>query len=231
LIVGLLLLALSGLAAAQEVDTRPYTAVLRYNLTSASVIYCTGGAGFIQSPGSATTVGSSTTVTASAGTPFDPLSVGDAVIFGGNTLNIVVTKTSGSVIVLDAAINLVNPTGFRFMHFVCGSTINDGWLPMAVYGRQAVIVWEVISQTTASGIDVQVQCRSSAPDAGPVQVFPACASAACNTFLNIPASATGVTAATGLIVEEPWSQCRVGLKIDTTQTGPQSINVYLMGRK
>jgi len=233
----LVVLGLIGLGPkvlhSQSVQTNSYVSVLRYNLTSTSVIYCQGGESFRPSSGAVTTSGSSTTLTASAGaTPFDGLVVGDALVFNVDpVLRMITAKASGSSVTISSAINLPNPTPFNFMHFNCGSGAEDGWMPMAKFGNTATLGFEINSQTTATGIDMRLECRSSAPDAQPIQAFPACSPGACNTFQTYVQTATGITARTAIAVPEPWKDCRVGMKITSTQTGPQSLNVYLMGRQ
>lgn len=227
----------------QDVQTDVYTGVLSFDVDSATLTFCKGAEGFRPGPGSVTNSGSTLTCDGSTGC-FAPLSItsgmatGDAVLIGsGNVLNFVTAKASDNSITLDAApTNNVTSVGWRFIHFVCGTGADDGWLPLAKFGRQATLVLEINQQNTTTGIDARFECRSSAPQAQPIQVFPSCPANACNTFQTYTATA-GIATRTAVVLSEPWKECRVGLKLTSTDDGTdtgsaaEQVNVYLMGRK
>jgi hypothetical protein len=106
------------------------------------------------------TSGSSTTVTAIDGTPFDPVGVGDVIVFtevpDTKTIRTVATKTSGAEITVDSAIDLSNGAAFFFYPFRIGTTNSDGWHHVAAYS--AITVHANLSALASTGgIDLVIE--------------------------------------------------------------------------
>ena len=223
----LLSLALLVLPAAAQAQVNQYISVLRYDLASASVIYCSGGPGWVTGTSTVSTSGSSTTLTAATAGTFDPLAVGDSIFVAG-AFRRVDAKASGTSLTLSSAINTV-ATGWNYIHYTCGTgteagkfTIANGWI--------STLVAEIVTMT-ATSIDVRYECRTQAPDAAWIVVYPSAGNNECGAGTESSGYCQFTAAASlALVVDEVWNECRIGLKINTDTAGAESINLYAMTR-
>jgi hypothetical protein len=223
----LLFLVLLVLPAAAHAQVNQYISVLRYDLESTSVIYCSGGPGWVQGTSTVSTSGSSTTLTAATAGTFDAVAAGDSIFVAGSFRRIA-AKASGTSLTLSSAIN-TTATGWRYIHYVCGTgsdagafTIANGWI--------STLVAEIVTMT-ATSIDVRYECRTSAPDAGWVVVYPSAGNNECGAGTEASGYCQFTAAASlALVVDEVWNQCRIGLKVNTDTAGAESINLYAMTR-
>lgn len=223
----LLFLVLLALPAAAQAQVSQYISVLRYDLASTSVIYCSGGPGWVQGTSTVSTSGSSTTLTAAADGTFDALSAGDSIYVAGSFRR-VDAKASGTSLTLSSAIN-TTATGWRYIHYVCGTGADAGAFTIA-NGKISTLVAEIVTMT-ATSIDVRYECRTSAPDAGWIVVYPSAGNNECGAGTEASGYCQFTAAASlALVVDEVWNQCRIGLKINTDTAGAESINLYAMTR-
>jgi hypothetical protein len=223
----LLFLVLVLLPAAAQAQVGQYISVLRYDLESASVIYCSGGPGWIQGSSTVSTSGSSTTLTAATAGTFDPLSVGDSIFVAGSFRR-VDAKASGTSLTLSSAIN-TTATGWRYIHYVCGTGADAGAFGIA-NGEISTLVAEIVTMT-ATSIDVRYECRTAAPDAGWIVVYPSAGNNECGAGTESSGYCQFTAAASlALVVDEVWNQCRIGIKVNTDTAGAESINLYAMTR-
>lgn len=232
------------LLPAQEVQLQHVIGVLKYELDSTSVIFCRSS-GFVPGANFVETSGSSTTVTAVTGTPFDPLAVGDFIYVAQiEARRRVTAKASGASITVDSAVNLDRDSGypFQYLAFTCGTTAEDGWMHIGQFGREATVVVE-INQMNATSIDVRWEARSDVPESKAVQIYPASSGSSdkCGSgthasgYCNFTAAADPGSRV-AIVVGEPWYQVRVGFKVNTDDGGDtganaEQINVYVIGRR
>lgn len=170
-----------------------------------------------------TTSGSSTTTSEVTDTdPFTDLSVNDVIEVtkndGSTLLRTIAVRTSASAVVVDSAWNIEDSTGyvFRWWKTVCGTGAEDGWISVAGADTFSVI-FQLDQVNATGGIDVQIQCRAPGKGKSPVQVFPDCESGACATYQNY--TTAGVASATAVVGDEPWGECRIGVKIGSADDG------------
>jgi hypothetical protein len=166
----------------------------------------------------AVTSGSSTTVTAATGTPFDPVLPGDLIVFytppDTKTLRKVATKVSGSEITVDTAIDL-GTTGrmFDFLPVRIGANAGDGWHSVQAYS--AITVWVSISLYAATGgIDVTIEALT--PNLGNAPV----------TISTTNYTATGTAS---IDVSKVVGYLRVGLKAGSGFAGTDAVSVWMTG--
>lgn len=227
----LFLFLIASPGGSQTIQQGNYVGVVDFDLDSTTLTYCRGAESPIQGRFNIKTTGSSTTVVAAnAGeTPFDAVAVGD-LIWAAGLRRQVATKTDGANITVDTAINLDQAGGWpwSYIAFTCGTTASDGWMPI-YRGQMTTIVFELNQVNVTGGIDVRWECRESVTDAQPVQVFPA------SGFNNY--TAAGIASRTAVVVEEPWQECRVGVKINSADDGgdtganAEKISVYETWKK
>lgn len=163
------------------------------------------------------TVGSSTTVTAVAGTPFDPVNIGDVIVFQKGETRIirkVATKASGSSITVDTAVDLSGGyAGWFFYPFRIGTAATDGW--HAIHPYSAVTIWvSITALSAAGGIDFTIEAASPNIDNAPVTVFTKNYAAAGTEAINIGEVAQAL---------------RIGLKGGSGFAGTDSITVWMTG--
>ncbi len=218
---------LLALPAAVQAQVSQYISVLRYDLGSTSVIYCSGGPGWVQGPSTVSTSGSSTTLTAASDGAFDGLSAGDSIFVAGSFRRIDAVA-SGTSLTLSSAIN-TTATGWRYIHYVCGSGSDAGAFTIA-NGTVSTLVAEIVTMT-ATSIDVRYECRTSVPDAGWVVVYPSAGNNECGAGTESSGYCQFTAAASlALVVDEVWNQCRIGLKINSDTAGAEVINLYAQTR-
>lgn len=221
------LLCLPGLAWAGSVDSASFNIQYRLDATTATYCVVKGKAGdpfrgSIPGPSTITTSGSSTTTTegVASAAPFTLLAVGDVISVSspdGTTANRVITaKASGSSITVDTAWDLSTAVPFSWWDVTCGTTASDGWIDVAGADRVA-ITFEIDQLNVTGGIDMQIQCRASGISSSPVQVFPTCSSGSCATVQNY--TTAGIASSTTVVLEVPYSTCRVGIFIHTSDDG------------
>lgn len=216
------LLALQGpLPFVKAQSNTTYSIVENYDLDSATLTFCRLQPDPIQGLGLITTSGSNTVVTAATGTPFAGLGENDVLYglsaaTGAQETRYITTWTSNVSVTVNAAVDWSSPaTGinFSYKHLYCGTTANDGWFDVSGFVYSSIIV-NVQQLNTTTGIDFRWECRNSAPGAAPVQVCPT----TINTFRTV--TVAGITdGAVNCAVEEPYAQCRVGMKLNTTDDG------------
>lgn len=192
-----------------------------YDVSSTSYIYCkllgTNGNPFgaeIQGVGLAKTTGSSANIAEAVvdANPFAPLAVGDIMIFriGGTTYKRrIITYTSDSAVVVDAAINL-GTAGVPFTYWKqsCGTAATDGWIEVGGFWK--LNVERVIGTINATSIQTQIECQLNGVG---IQVIDTYSTTATGTY-SYPIH-SGV-----------WDSCRVGVKV-TGDAGIQSITTGL----
>ena len=164
----------------------------------------------------ATTSGSSATVTAISGTPFDDVAVGDMLIFSDPysppTYRIITAKASGASITVDAAITLDGPPNaaavgypFSYRTLTSGTGAADGWV--LVGGLTNKLLSLYISQLNVTGaIYFSVECRVDS--VGPIRLFEA----------NYASAALGSNGEAWPVTED-CTHLRVGIKIDSADDG------------
>jgi hypothetical protein len=216
------LLGFTASASAQEQRTYVRT----YDLDATAYTYCVTAEPFRIPGATATTSGSSTTVSAvSPADAFDRVAVGDDILFvvaGTQYLRRVATKTSAASITVDSAVTLTATTGspFSFMTRSCGTAATDGWVNTSAWSDKMVKV-ETATLTGTGGVDVSVECRLAGTATAPSQLVTG----------NIT-STTAPLAGDTFVIPEPCASIRVGLKWGTANgAGPDSVSAYIVGRR
>lgn len=224
-----LLAALVVLPAGAEVQVDTKNVLTNYDLDSVSFIYPYFEA-VRTGTQRITTVGSSTTVTAVAGTPFTPLGIGDELdisVNGVNTVRWVATCVpscglSATSITVDTAVDLTAGYTFSFRHL---QTALPGWMSVSSFLYTLYTV-QIDQANTTTGITWQMECRTSATSStGVIVVGPI-------TVLN-----AAVPYSKGAADFLPWDSCRLGIKLTSTDDGgdaganAEKINIYLAGRR
>jgi hypothetical protein len=163
------------------------------------------------------TSGSSTTVTASDGTPFDPVSAGDLIHFlTGNppedevTDRKVDTKTDGTEITVDSAVDLSEGTPFFFEPFRSGTGDGDGW--HGVRHWSAITVFADLVTLASTSIDLVVEGLG-----GPY-----------STPVPLATATLSVVGKTPLEISSVVSRLRVGLKANGNMSGDE-VTVWAVG--
>lgn len=164
------------------------------------------------------TSGASTTVTATDGTPFDPVKVGDIItFFSGDppedtkAIRTVATKTSGSEITVDSNVTLSGGTPFIFDPFTSGTAATDGW--HSVNHWSAITIHYRLETLASTSIDILPE-GSGGDLSGPVAL----------------AAATNLTAAgSGTInLDQVLPFLRVGVKSNTDSAGDE-LTIWAVG--
>lgn len=223
----LLFLVLLVLPVTVQAQVNQFISVLRYDLASTSAIYCSGGQGWVQGTSTVSTSGSSTTLTAATTGTFDALSVGDSLYVAGSFRQ-VAAKASSISLTLSSAINTV-ATGWRYIHYTCGTGNEDGKFTVA-NGWISTLVAEIVTMT-ATSVEVRYECRTQAPDAAWIVVYPSAGNNECGAGTEASGYCSFTAAASlALVVDEVWNECRIGTKITSDTAGAESINLYAMTR-
>jgi hypothetical protein len=171
------------------------------------------------------TAGASTTVTATDGTPFDPVTVGSIIVFcsprpDGKIVRTVTAKASGSSITVDSAVTLGAGTAFFFWPFKGGTTDSDGWHNVNAFSAITVFVDVATLGSTAIEAIVEV---GGGPFSAPVQ--------ANTTPAAVSATVTASISAVGRVAIEVFSvaqSLRVGLRV-TGGPAADAVSVWLAG--
>lgn len=206
---------LAPITPAQGVDEAVFART--YDVASTSYIYCTTSA---LKPGTANieTSGSSATVTAVSGTPFESLAVGDDIqvtLAGVATRRRLTAKASAISVTVDSAINLDvdGGYGFQWNDVTCGTAATNGWIPASGFRNKSVQI--VLDTINATSVEWKIQGRVRGG-----------ATAADLT------NETSWTAANSqvVVIPEELDAIRVGVKV-TTDGGAQSFSAYFQGVK
>lgn len=232
---------LSSIVAAQGLE--PSNAVVNayYDLDATSFTYCRyeGLNGSVDptkgKPGGAniTTSGlSSTTITGTGA--FTNVIVGDVIHFTGtgstvftqlgvNSYRVVSARASADSITVFNAVTIPS-TGVRFEYLrrVCGTADTSGLIPVDGLHSHT---WEIGIQqiNTTSGIDYELECRVRGPGATWV-------------IVSGPTTKTAV-GNYAVVVSEAWNECRMGLKMTSTDDGSdvgaamEQITINMTGRR
>jgi hypothetical protein len=218
--------------------------VEKYDLDATTTTYCVTSDQVLQGPGLATTNGSSTTVTSLGSTgSFDGVAAGDTLYFrlaSGVITRYITAKASANSITIDTATTLSADASvgvaFSYRNRSCGTAATSGWMNVPDYGFKTIVL-QIDQLVVTGGISVKWQCKAKGDQAVAVDVYPG-TTGGCpgGTLSSGFCNYTAVTAF-ALIVEEPWDQCRVGMKIGTNDDGDdlttnaENINIYFLGTK
>jgi hypothetical protein len=239
-----LALGLVGVSASAD-DTVARPILLKYDLDSATAIYCSivSGAVPVQGTGRIKTTGSSATVnefTASSG-PFAPVAAGDvlAVQAAPSTtdLRFITAKASSAQLTVNPAVDWsASATGYSwsYYHQTCGTASTSGWFDVS--GLEDAGITVEVQQMDATAVLFRIECRKQYAGAQGQTVYPG-DSSDCGPDATLSTgycSFAGVGAQT-VYVKESEGQCRVALKIDTddgadTTTHAEQITIGLVGR-
>lgn len=254
-LLSLLALLLIPLGGVQGAEQKTASFAILYDLDATAITYplVTGlGGSPWGSPmaGSSRikTTGSSASVTeATASTnPFTDLSVGDLVMVnlqdGTTDLRVIITRTDAANIILNAAVDWSATGGvaFRWLKQTTGTAVTNGWIDIS--GMDDVTMTIYFDQINVTGgVDMRWECKAAGVNAAPVIVYPGesdgCGSAGTlgTNVCNLTGTA-GITSGLALVVTEPWTACRLGLFIHTsddgadTTTNTEQITATLTGR-
>lgn len=220
--------------------------VSNHDFDSATTTYAVLGP-FKSGTANLKTTGSSATVDAASGTPFDAIvsAPGDVITvhpcIGGACAPVeryVLTKPSGAQITINTAENWSgnNPTGFPFTYrnLSQGTGVGAGWF--SVSGIHSPVLYFQIEQLSlaAGSLAVVVECKGSSPWATPNPIYPpAGGSGQCGTGLFTVA---GATARCQIVMhEQADASCRFGVSLtdDGGDTGAnlERVTAYLTGFK
>ncbi len=189
------------------------------------------------------TSGASTTVTATnTQAPFEAIQVGDFItvtqtgvstpdvrdtLEGGNVVTVVVTaKASANSITVNQTVTLTDGVGFTWRRAYEHNTAGGGWVPVQGFD-QAKFSITIINASTTSGIDVRAECRDNivGVDTDSVHIVYPYPGATCGfgTLATSECTFTGEGVLNNLDVvidgASGWTECRVGLKMDSTDDG------------
>ena len=232
----LLLTAIAVLLAPLAVAETAGVLARNYNLDSTSYVYPTycSGVATAQSPQlcpagfssgnfvgdrPATTSGSASTTVTSVGSKdsFAGIAAGDLILFNvadvttgagtGQTLRQVISVTSNNSITVDSNVTLPTAgSSFSWWRSVAASTSKTaGWFAVGGEARALTVQVQIDQISVTGGIDYALECGVQIPQ---VALPP----------LTSDVVATGNLTATGtttIAVAEPYTVCRLGLKIGT----------------
>lgn len=175
--------------------------------------------GTIQGKYGLSTVGSSTTVTASGGNAFDPVKVGDILSILKNEVRFirkVTAKASATSITVDSAIDLSSGNiAWWFWPFTIGTAIENGWHYAGNYQTKRLEISAPTIQA-AGGLDVQIEIAAQNPNIAYESL----------TATNYPA-ASSVNASVDIPGVHAW--VRAGVKGGSGFGGTDAITVQLVG--
>lgn len=207
-----------------------------FNATSTNLTFCasgkrTPGTGNIQAVASTTI----TAVVTGVGT-LASVGVGDNIIVvsaaGVESFLTIATKpTDDSVVVAGAPVTFAS-TRFDFIKTACGTGAGDGWVSTAGYIASGFI-FEYNAGDWATGVQMQLQCRSSISPGNPIIAYPS-ASDTCGRGTQVANNCQFATASVGitnrLYVGNVWpfGQCRVGFKVVGAGT-TGTVSAYVIG--
>lgn len=156
----------------------------------------------------------STTVTAVAGTPFDPVLVGDLLdLFAPNDIALsrkVAAKASGSSITTDASVATNTYPAWQFWPFRIGATAADGW-HYCDYKTKSILV-SIVTVAAAGGVDISIEGRGGSLSDVPHVLL---------------AKNYAVATTEALVFSQDVAQIRVGVKGGTGFAGTDDITISL----
>jgi hypothetical protein len=213
-----LVLLLSGSAVMAQV-TRVDTPILsKYDLDSATYVYCKLGFSLI-GPGRIETSGSSATVTAVSGStdPYTNVAVGDELFISGaagNFTRTVTARASATSITVDSAVNLDVDGGYIFNYrtLSCGAAVTDGWIQVGPGKHTITIIYR--QGDLGGGVDYSLESRARGALGLPLQ----------ETYGTIAATTTLVNGVS-IVLGETTPEFRVGLKYNTSDTSDATTNL------
>lgn len=213
------MIVLAALLATAQVGAQVRTSrvvLAKYDLDSATYVYC-----LLSAPRSEQyrieTSGSSATVTGvGTGTPFTDIAVGDEIT--AQSINLaapvtftVIARASATSITADRNINLDVDNGaiLQWRDLACGDTAADGWFEVPAGDNHIFIVYTQGDLT--GGVDVVIEARTR------------------GTYLAADQIITFTLAAPGdkeeLALVEKASEWRIGLKYNTADPGDAAANI------
>lgn len=245
LITTLILLGVVGASIPASAEQISYNVLYKYDVDSTTETFCVlegaNGTPFgpgIQSIGNVTAANDPTLTAVDATQDvFAELAVGDVLVFNNPTAVVrLETKTSADAVEMSEA-QTITAKPFQWYKLVCGTAATSGWFDVSNFDGGVVITVQSEQQVDdGNGIDVRWQCRGSSFGQAPIQVYPDNSSAAAVTNF-----AQGNTATTegrvALYIPEPWSECRVGLDMNTADDGDdattnlEEFTISLTGRR
>lgn len=241
LLLGVLLLPTLLLAQGRDVN---HIFVEKYDLDATDATACVTSDQVFPGSGMATTSGSSTTVTSLGSTgSFDGVAVGDTLYFrlaSGVIVRYITAKASANSITIDTAATLSADAtvgvAFSYRTRSCGTAAGSGWMNVQGYDFKTLVL-QIDQLNVTGGISVKWQCRARGDQVAAVDVYPG-AEGTCPGG-SVSSGFCNYTAVTGfaLVIEEPWAQCRVLMKIGSADDGgdtganAENINIYFIGTK
>jgi hypothetical protein len=249
-LAALILSLIPGAALAQN-TTATATWFYKYPLDATTMTYCkvvgNNGDPFgpaIQAQYAIKTTGSSTSVTeATASTnPFTGLAQGDVIVVqrpdGTTDTRVIVTYTNAANVVVDTAVDWSTGFFFRYYRQICGTGATDGWISVGGYADKNM-VFSIEQMNVVGGIDVRWECKGDSIASNPVIVYPTTASTCPGGTLGTNVcnyTTAGITSRLGVVAYEPWTACRIGVLIHTSDDGgdtgvnEEQINGYVILR-
>ncbi len=241
-----LALALVMLPVAWADDFRYTTMTLRYDLDSASAIYCRVGGPDV-GRGRIETSGSSQTVTESAtgNNPFAALRIGD--VLAVNTtptaapapvnLAYIIARADSTSVTVNPAVNWDNSgNGYPFRYYPqdCGTASTDGWVDAT--GLVDATVTVNIRQMTATAVLWRLEGKDSGVDSAANVIYPG-ETSDCGPNGTLVSGYCSFTAAAvhSVFVPEIEGALRVAMKINTDDggdltTNAEQISITMSGR-
>lgn len=226
-LAALLLMALPALA--QEGQHKAANFTYKFDVSSTTLNYCSvAGVGgdpfgsFIRGPGQVETSGDVTTVTGvvAADDVFADVNVGDIFsvrLSNGNTeTRVVVTNADADTITVETSLDLTGGYVWNYKNQTCGTTDNDGWVSVAGYSTvQIGFQYDVGDLTNAS---MTMECKSGAPGALPVRIYPGIASDCGDGTLSGTVCEFGTPGdrLSFKMVDNGFAFCRIGVAYVTT---------------
>jgi hypothetical protein len=230
-------LVLSALLAASVPlwgdDCKAANFFLDYNLSSATTLYgvvlgvnSNPFGGPMAGPARIKTSGSSTTVTSETASDnaFAEVVVGDTIFVragdGSVSRRSVTARASADSITVDTAITLA-ASAFTWLRTTTSATV--GWLDISGYTRRTISIQ--YDQGDLGSLSARIECRGSYPGAAAIQVFPSCATGACDTYQSYATASIGIASRTSVAIPEPFGACRVGIKYVTSDASDATTNL------
>jgi len=232
-LVLLFLLMTAPAWAQRQVEERYF--MRDFNATSTNLTFCASGK---RTPGPGNIQASaSTTITAVVSGQGTLASVGPGdniiVVLAGveNFLTITSKPTDDSVVVAGAPLTFTS-TRFDFIKTACGTGANDGWVSTASYITSG-FVFEYNAGDWATGMQMQLQCRSTISPGNPIIAYPSAADT-CGRGTQVANNCQFATASVGIVnrlyIGNVWAfgQCRMGFKVVGAGT-TGTVSGYVIG--
>ena len=237
MLVGLLACAVS--LGAQVGDTVAYPTTVRYDADSTTVTYCVAqgwrsgfGLGIPGPLSIKTTAGPTTTVTSQtlASGALTPVVARDVLLIGtvskvtdvftAGWAAVITAKSDDDTVTVDPAVTWDAGYAYTYLHPVCGTTANDGWVDVS--GAEKASLTIQYDQGDLDNLSWRFECKQNTPGSVPITVYPSegddCGIAGTLAGGFCDFATAGPTA--NLTWEEfgAWGSCRIGFKVKTTDT-------------